>query len=852
MKHEYSGEAFLNRLYRDIHIEKSVIKNSNANDSKNEKIRKYLKRIEDVHKHVLDRNKLSFLKNFYYRKYVIKKENITDKYFEHLKQIYLERGYGHVTYTETQKEQEKEVIINDQKKSLDTWIDYFVSEDSNMYPMWFKYYAFLSVVKLGSFDKANNTFNKRTENTIAIFPDLNREALSLTYDYLEQNINGNLNIEDENLEQLIKSESFKRIYAYIIKKLSLIRKEEANRNEGKWIKYKRGTDHMQLVKSLEGKGTGWCTAGESTAKSQLAKGDFYVYYSNDSDGNPTIPRIAIRMENNKIGEIRGVAQNQNLEPEMEEILDKKLEEFPDSEAYKKKVQDMNYLTEIYKKNQRKEDLTKEELRFLYEVDNSIQGFGYEDDPRIKEIKDTRNAKKDLAFVFNCKKEQIGFTKEEALSGNCVFYYGDLILSDLTSTKGLKLPKRMGGSLILSGLTSAEGLVLPKTIGGSLILSGLTSAEGLVLPKTIGGFLNFNSLTNAENLVLPETIGKSLYLSSLTSAKDLVLPKKIGGSLILNNITSAEGLILPEIVEYNIYLGNLISTKDLVLPKKIGGSLILNRITSAEGLILPKKIGGLLDLRSLTSAKDLVLPEIVGGYLDLSNLTSAEGLVLPKTIGDSLDLSALTSAKGLILPKNIGDTLNLSNLTNIKDLVLPETIVGNLYLSSLTNTQDLKLPKKIGGSLDLRGLTSAEGLILPKKIGGSLNLNGLTNAKDLVLPLEIGIHLNLNSITSAEGLILPKKIGGSLDLSSLTNVKDLILPEIVGDDIYLYNLEKVEKIVLPKKIKGTIFMPNLLIVNDVVIPDNFDFYSLYCELISQMQNEKKGLIDFEEFHAGRKI
>ena len=35
MKHEYSGEAFLNRLYRDIHIEKSVIKNSNANDRKN-------------------------------------------------------------------------------------------------------------------------------------------------------------------------------------------------------------------------------------------------------------------------------------------------------------------------------------------------------------------------------------------------------------------------------------------------------------------------------------------------------------------------------------------------------------------------------------------------------------------------------------------------------------------------------------------------------------------------------------------------------------------------------------------------------------------------------------------------
>ena len=58
----------------------------------------------------------------------------------------------------------------------------------------------------------------------------------------------------------------------------------------------QGSDHMKLVKSLEGKDTGWCTAGASTAKTQLEGGDFYLYYSYDSEGNPTIPRIAIRME----------------------------------------------------------------------------------------------------------------------------------------------------------------------------------------------------------------------------------------------------------------------------------------------------------------------------------------------------------------------------------------------------------------------------------------------------------------------------------------------------------------------------------------------------------------------------
>ncbi len=59
--------------------------------------------------------------------------------------------------------------------------------------------------------------------------------------------------------------------------------------EGHWVKYEQGSDHVPLVISLQGHGTGWCTAGESTAKLQLKAGDFYVYYSLDGDGQPTIP-----------------------------------------------------------------------------------------------------------------------------------------------------------------------------------------------------------------------------------------------------------------------------------------------------------------------------------------------------------------------------------------------------------------------------------------------------------------------------------------------------------------------------------------------------------------------------------
>ena len=45
---------------------------------------------------------------------------------------------------------------------------------------------------------------------------------------------------------------------------------------------------------------------------------------------------------------------------------------------------MKKLTEI---NNKKEELNKEDLSFLYEIDNNIQGFGYNKDPRIEEILD---------------------------------------------------------------------------------------------------------------------------------------------------------------------------------------------------------------------------------------------------------------------------------------------------------------------------------------------------------------------------------------------------------------------------------------------------------------------------------
>ena len=73
---------------------------------------------------------------------------------------------------------------------------------------------------------------------------------------------------------------------------------------------------------------------------------------------------------------------------------------------------MKRLTEIDNKTKNNKPLTKEELVFLYQIDSSIQGFGYQKDPRIEEIRNTRNPKEDAPIVFDCTPDQIASNKEE--------------------------------------------------------------------------------------------------------------------------------------------------------------------------------------------------------------------------------------------------------------------------------------------------------------------------------------------------------------------------------------------------------------------------------------------------------
>lgn len=340
-----------------------------------------------------------------------------------------------VEYGEEQLERRGEIAVGDLESSLDQWITY-LSDPNEPYPMWFRYYAFRNILNLAEYDKTKQEFPKRSKGTFKLFPDVDRGALAYVQEMMEASQDPTVlnrirdaqktpwDTPESELLTVEKAKAFNNLsfakqYAEAMKQNGEITPELRAETRGEWVKYEKGSDPKALWASLQNKGTAWCTKGFPTANTQLEGGDFYVYYTLDKNGEPTVPRIAIRMQDDKIAENpRGVFDaQQNLEPNMMPILEEKLKDFGgESEKFKKKSADMRQLTEIEKKTKEHRPLSKQELEFLYELNGPIVGFGYQKDPRIVQIREERVDRQELFYdmqiIFECNPDQIAHTPQE--------------------------------------------------------------------------------------------------------------------------------------------------------------------------------------------------------------------------------------------------------------------------------------------------------------------------------------------------------------------------------------------------------------------------------------------------------
>ena len=782
------GIEFLYKVYNNLHM-KSEVLNKNPNSRPQERIQLYIDRLEDTHGRFRnDERAYSRLKTLYYNKYIIKEEDIPESYFDFQDELALNRGYGHNAIDRIGT---ISTIINDQKETLEKWIDYFVCKDSDVYPMWLKYWAFQGMLTLGTYNKGTEKFSKRSKGTIAPFIDLNREALAKSLDLIIQLNEGKLELEDKDLENLVEAGSFSKIYPHVL--TQLMRKSiNINREntKGVWVMYKKGQDHMPLVRSLEGYNTGWCTAGEGTAKKQLEGGNFYVYYSYDEQNEPVIPRIAIRMEGKSIAEVRGIAANQEMELEMLDIAETKLDTFPDKEDYKKKVTDMKKLTEIYNKSKNEEIFTVEELAFLYESKQAIASFGYKKDPRISEIIKLRDITQDLEKILNHTQSQSPLA--------------------LTLKKILELDGKRKNNIELT----EEELVFLYNMKGDMQLSSYHDwqkqlVQQIINNRNIGKDL-INILAIEPSIIEDEKNRQNFTISaSIYNKKRKNEPLNAEEIEFIYNINT-RGMTLGKEIYRDIILSIIQEAKN---GRDKAQDLTILAFTNPEVLTDKRLLSSFQRLATIYNKQndneDLTLEELKTLYESDETLTGisavADRILLKPVIENAIkqrnikeDLSKIYDCDVEQIATNY-EQLRIDNIVcyygNLiikeerlpDDIHIPSCIHGTVSARNLKNSKGFERLIKITGSADFSSLETTEGLSSLVTVLGSVFFNELKNAEGLKQLTNVGsIHCEslkkatgLESLTTIRGYANFDELRSPKGLSSLTNItKNAYFPRTV--------------------------------------------------------------------------
>ena len=342
-------------------------------------------------------------------------EDIPDAYWKQQEQILRDNGQGR-ELSEYEKEILAEDLIDKQRQSITSWANY-LGDKNCPYPTWFKVYAFDGISKMSNALNLDDADYNRRDNTTALsFPKLNAEILAKVY----RQINDFYGVDkenwlaqysdDEKLVSLVKSANFPKLYAKELVDTKVILKtpERTEDVHGDWFEYKLG-DEEEIASLAEG--TRWCVVDPNVAHNYLVYGEYGHSRStwSDKESNSKAKFIIFRLEDpnspgifasngsasvrldpdGKVAEISGLDEGQAVEDALVPIVKEKALSLPGGEKYLQKFDDKQTLIRLDKKMEKGEDLTKEELSFLYELDRPIATLDTynEEDPRIPELKE---------------------------------------------------------------------------------------------------------------------------------------------------------------------------------------------------------------------------------------------------------------------------------------------------------------------------------------------------------------------------------------------------------------------------------------------------------------------------------
>lgn len=395
-------------------------------------IQNYLDRFKEI----IERDKpqkrtrgITALKKVLIDRYVVRVEDVPDSYWQAQMRVVRNRGQLgdwqdlHEEELLKIKQEHLAQTKEDQKGSMEEWIDYLTSDKSSYLPDYLKYWVFQGILRLERYEKGEEgkpgRFPERPtgrQRSVKMFPEVNERALKFITEAYEaksknQPIHFRYDISQSAQEVFLKDlevKNFRSLYGWGQEYIPPISEEEMKTTEGQWITYAQGSEAKTLSRTLQGKGSGWCIAGENVARDYLLNRSLFIYYTRDREDNFTIPRVVIVSQANRVTEIRGIEWEENVDRHIKEtnIISDKLKELPGGEQFFETDADTKRLTAIDRKITSGMQLDGDELTFLYEIDRPINYFGYKKDPRIEELRSQRNSEEDMPIVFGCSSDQI--------------------------------------------------------------------------------------------------------------------------------------------------------------------------------------------------------------------------------------------------------------------------------------------------------------------------------------------------------------------------------------------------------------------------------------------------------------
>jgi hypothetical protein len=524
----------------------------------------------------------------------------------------------------------KDFISNLRKTQDDTadqWVSYLKQSE---YSDAFKY-LMLDAVLTNNYDLKSLNYNKRTKATTRNISPFDAGTLAMLYaSDSKALLKSYVEMQKENLDNIINASQVK------------------STEGGKWLKFDGGpnaANKEETANSLSQlvQDTYWCT--KTNALGQLRGGDFYVYVTGET------PRIAIRMEGDRVGEVRGNASSkQDLEPDMLPVADEFLKDnipndsgkkWLDSIAFNKKAKE--FLGNIYANNIGEKEI-KEYVNIVSEGEKNNTDYG--ENGFVTKIKNAFQNKNNIKPEI---REFVAFNFSEFDANKTKYFIGN------ADFKGSKITD-LGSLEIISGNADFKG-------------SKITDLGSL---KSIGGSAFFTD-SNVESLGSLESIGRNAYFTD-SNVESLGSLKSVGGDAYFSR-SKLESLGSLESVGGNAdFEGS--NVESLGSLKSIGGSAFF------EG----SKITDLGSLKSIGS----------NAYFRDSNVESLGSL---ESIGGNADFRD-SNVESLGSLKSIGGSAFFEG-SKITDLGSLKSIGSNAYFRD-SNVESLGSLESIGGYADFEG------------------------------------------------------------------------------------------------------------------------------------------------------